>query len=283
MDRLTTTSRAPTTRASRRRARSPLPHPVVLPALVRLHPHERPPDQGPGQLVAGERRDQGRHPRPPPGLGDPLADGLGYVGLAVAPDSPWRRDRIDLLRDRSGPDLDEFALWLNLEDVYWSEKGRASIDAVVIAATLLTVALWASSSGSTRYEAVADLLRGRRRRALGQREPALVVPLQAIGLALAVVCFFKGKKFAGILGLFMPAVALIGAVRLAKPGSRWARRSRTASWSARGPGSPRRARPPARSRAESPRCRAPSRACSGSQCRGRTARPTRGRAPASAP
>jgi hypothetical protein len=32
--------------------------------------------------------------------------------------------------------LDEFALWLNLKDVYWTRKGRWSIDAVVLAATL---------------------------------------------------------------------------------------------------------------------------------------------------
>ena len=32
-----------------------------------------------------------------------------------------------------GLTLDEFALWLNLEDVYWSEKGRQSIDAVIVA------------------------------------------------------------------------------------------------------------------------------------------------------
>jgi hypothetical protein len=28
--------------------------------------------------------------------------------------------------------LDEFALWLNLEDVYWAQEGRASIDAVLL-------------------------------------------------------------------------------------------------------------------------------------------------------
>jgi hypothetical protein len=32
--------------------------------------------------------------------------------------------------------LDEFALWLNLEDVYWSERGRRSIDAVIVATCL---------------------------------------------------------------------------------------------------------------------------------------------------
>jgi hypothetical protein len=32
--------------------------------------------------------------------------------------------------------LDEFALWLNLEDVYWTERGRRSIDAIIVAACL---------------------------------------------------------------------------------------------------------------------------------------------------
>jgi hypothetical protein len=38
--------------------------------------------------------------------------------------------------------LDEFALWLNLQDVYWAGKGRESIDAVVIFAAFLLVGLW---------------------------------------------------------------------------------------------------------------------------------------------
>lgn len=38
--------------------------------------------------------------------------------------------------------LDEFALWLNFEDVYWTRQGRESIDAVVIFAALLAVGFW---------------------------------------------------------------------------------------------------------------------------------------------
>src|SRR5262249_48907099 len=38
--------------------------------------------------------------------------------------------------------LDEFALWLNLQDVYWERQGRASIDAVVIFGGLLSVGIW---------------------------------------------------------------------------------------------------------------------------------------------
>lgn len=37
--------------------------------------------------------------------------------------------------------LDEFALWLNLEDVYWATEGRESIDAVVIFGSLLTLSV----------------------------------------------------------------------------------------------------------------------------------------------
>ena len=38
--------------------------------------------------------------------------------------------------------LDEFALWLNMQDVYWERQGRESIDAVVIFAGLLSVGIW---------------------------------------------------------------------------------------------------------------------------------------------
>lgn len=38
--------------------------------------------------------------------------------------------------------LDEFALWLNLEDVYWARQGRESIDAVVIFGALLSIGFW---------------------------------------------------------------------------------------------------------------------------------------------
>jgi hypothetical protein len=43
--------------------------------------------------------------------------------------------------------LDEFALWLQLADVYWDQQGRESIDAIVIAGgtailVLLGASLW---------------------------------------------------------------------------------------------------------------------------------------------
>jgi hypothetical protein len=38
--------------------------------------------------------------------------------------------------------LDEFALWLNLKDVYWSPQGRSSIDAVILFGALLAAGSW---------------------------------------------------------------------------------------------------------------------------------------------
>src|SRR5215207_6206858 len=60
----------------------------------------------------------------------------GYIAVAIAPQSPWRELVAVLFGVGTGLTLDEFALWLNLKDVYWSKQGRASIDAVVIAAAI---------------------------------------------------------------------------------------------------------------------------------------------------
>ena len=58
--------------------------------------------------------------------------------------------------------LDEYALWLNLQDVYWSQQGRESIDAVVIFAGLLSAGVW----GGPFLQGVAkELLRLRPRQA----------------------------------------------------------------------------------------------------------------------
>jgi hypothetical protein len=38
--------------------------------------------------------------------------------------------------------LDEFALWLHLEDVYWEREGRASVDAVFLFGALISAGFW---------------------------------------------------------------------------------------------------------------------------------------------
>jgi len=59
--------------------------------------------------------------------------------------------------------LDEFALWLNLQDVYWERTGRESIDAVIIFASLLSVGIW---GGQFLREVAREFLK------VFQRKPA---------------------------------------------------------------------------------------------------------------
>lgn len=64
----------------------------------------------------------------------------GYLGLAF--DAPqWRTTLSVLFGVGAALTLDEFALWLHLEDVYWAKEGRSSVDAVVITATILAIFL----------------------------------------------------------------------------------------------------------------------------------------------
>jgi len=46
--------------------------------------------------------------------------------------------------------LDEFALWLNLKDVYFVREGRSSIDAVILFGSLLAISAWGSPLFSTQ-------------------------------------------------------------------------------------------------------------------------------------
>lgn len=61
--------------------------------------------------------------------------------------------------------LDEFALWLNLEDDYWTKQGRESVDAVMVFTSLLVLSFL--SQGAVR-EAVLTARASPQRRALLQ-------------------------------------------------------------------------------------------------------------------
>ncbi len=50
------------------------------------------------------------------------------------------------------------------------------------------------------------------------------MPVQSTGALLAGICLLKGKRFPALIGIFVPVVALVGALRLGRPNSRWGRR-----------------------------------------------------------
>jgi hypothetical protein len=83
---------------------------------------------------------------------------MGYLGLAIDIDTPWLELVAVGFGIGMGLTLDEFALWLHLEDVYWSEKGRQSVDAVIITASLIGISLLGWQLWTDVFDAFGRLL-----------------------------------------------------------------------------------------------------------------------------
>ncbi|HEU0019759.1 MAG TPA: hypothetical protein VFQ14_05655 [Thermoleophilaceae bacterium] len=132
----------------------------------------------------------------------------GFLAFSFQPDSPWIEILAVAFGVGCGLTLDEFALWLHLEDVYWSEEGRSSVDAVIIAVLIG----WMLVVGVAPFDS-------------GEQESvtALILVVSA-NLVLVVITIAKGKLVTGMVGALIPLLAIVGAIRLAKPNSRWAKR-----------------------------------------------------------
>jgi lysyl-tRNA synthetase class 2 len=134
----------------------------------------------------------------------------GTLGLAALDDSPYTEICAFLFGVGAGLTIDEFALWVYLDDVYWAEEGRASIDATVIAAAgmmliLLGFSPFSFDTGSFE-ETVGSILGA------------------ALVFGLVAACFAKQRVLHGTIGFFIFPIALYGTARLGKPESPWARR-----------------------------------------------------------
>jgi hypothetical protein len=133
----------------------------------------------------------------------------GFLGFALNPTSPWNEILAAGFGVGAGLTLDEFALWVYLRDVYWTEEGRASLDAVVIATALgglilLGVAPFDLPNNSSSVGTLASTV--------------LIV------MTLSSLAILRGRLFLGLVGVFVPPASLVAILRLATPGSPWARR-----------------------------------------------------------
>jgi hypothetical protein len=134
----------------------------------------------------------------------------GTLGFAALGHSPWSEICAFGFGVGAGLTIDEFALWVYLDDVYWAEQGRSSIDATVIAAAgmfLVLIGLTPFSFDTGSFEQIVASILG-----------ALLV------FAMVAICFGKQRLMHGAIGFFFLPIAIYGAARLAKPGSPWARR-----------------------------------------------------------
>jgi hypothetical protein len=132
----------------------------------------------------------------------------GFLSFAGPLDQPWRTFDAVAFGVGAGFTLDEFALWVHLQDVYWTEEGRSSVDAVVVAFAFAALVVLGT-------------------RPFGLDDPGSIwgtvgtVGL-VVGLALASVA--KGRTVLGVIGLFVPIAGLAGAFQIARPSSLWAKR-----------------------------------------------------------
>jgi hypothetical protein len=134
----------------------------------------------------------------------------GTLGLAALGDSPYAEICAFFFGIGAGLTIDEFALWVYLDDVYWAEEGRASIDATVIAAAGMMLVLLGFSPFSFDTSSV---------------EQTIVSILgAALVFGLVAICFLKRRVMHGTIGFFVFPIAIYGAARIGKPDSPWARR-----------------------------------------------------------
>ncbi|MFE0253213.1 hypothetical protein [Streptomyces sp. NPDC059010] len=109
--------------------------------------------------------------------------------------------------------LDEFALILHLDDVYWSEEGRKSVEVVVLTAAMGGLLLVGFSPLG-----VNDLNQDE------TQSRGTVLLNIAVSFLFSLIALSKGKARIAIFGVIVPVIALVGAIRLARPDSPWARR-----------------------------------------------------------
>jgi hypothetical protein len=136
--------------------------------------------------------------------------------MAVGADgtSPWAEIGGVLVGIGTSLVLDEFALILHLDDVYWSQEGRVSVEVVSLAFAGLGLVMLGANPFDIQFDAGTPLW----------LKVSITVPIIVIHVGAVFLCVLKGKYKMALIGALVPIVAEIGAIRLARPKSRWARR-----------------------------------------------------------
>ena len=132
----------------------------------------------------------------------------GFLAFAAPLRAPWWHIDAILFGIGVGFTLDEFALWVRLQDVYWTQEGRSSVDAVVVAFSFAALVVVGTQP-------------------FGLDDPGSIwgtVGVAAVVLGFVLLAAAKGRPVLAVVGIFVPVVAIVGGVRLARPSSLWARR-----------------------------------------------------------
>ncbi|HEY7421394.1 MAG TPA: hypothetical protein VH541_05230 [Gaiellaceae bacterium] len=134
----------------------------------------------------------------------------GGLAVGLAPRELWVALLAIVFGAGAALVLDEFAMLLHLDDVYWTTEGRLSIDACLAAVAFIGLAILAT------FPLPTDAGSDRLARVLGDG-------LIALTACFVVVTLLKGKLKLGLFGIVFAPLSVVGAFRLAKPTSVWAR------------------------------------------------------------
>ncbi len=131
--------------------------------------------------------------------------------VAAAGSSPSASISAVLIGIGSSLVLDEFALILHLQDVYWSNEGQLSVQVVSLGAAVLgLMAVGLSPLSDEQSVATGGGI-------------ALIVAI-VVHLSAVLMCVVKGKYSTAVVGAFISPIAWVGALRMARPNSRWAKK-----------------------------------------------------------
>lgn len=136
----------------------------------------------------------------------------GVLLLAAARVGVWHAVGAILFGLGAALVLDEFALILHLDDVYWKPEGSLSVDAITVALTVMAAALFVAAPDNPPGPDRTDPH-------LRAVMPAIFVLFWILPTAVTVL---KGRLFLAALAVLNPVFGWWGAVRLARPGSPWA-------------------------------------------------------------
>jgi hypothetical protein len=109
-----------------------------------------------------------------------------------------------------GLTIDEFALWLYLDDVYWAKQGRQSVDAVVIVVAFIALVLIGARPFSIDTDDTVTLIAS---------IVGVVLFFVVIGISLV-----KKRLWHSVVGVFFFPIGVYAACRIGKPDSAWAKR-----------------------------------------------------------
>jgi hypothetical protein len=108
-----------------------------------------------------------------------------------------------------GLTIDEFALWVHLDDVYWAREGRSSVDAAVIVASMMLLIVIGASPVAIESGSTAAVI--------GSIVSVLLI------FAFVLAALLKGRVLHAAVGFFFAPIAIYATCRIGKPNSVYAR------------------------------------------------------------